>query len=103
MQLKESGLTSGFLQFTLPGSIEKRGGLIEAIHDENSFIFKGQNKRVREVLDFIQGRIATPQITTTAPPPSSPSVADEIAKLAKLRAEGALTEAEFDLLKSRLL
>jgi hypothetical protein len=42
-------------------------------------------------------------IPAPAAPPQSVSVADEIAKLAKLKDEGLLTEAEFDAQKKKLL
>jgi hypothetical protein len=36
-------------------------------------------------------------------PPTPPSVADELAKLARLREEGVLSDEEFEEQKSRLL
>ena len=38
IQFKKSGLTSGYLQFTLPGGVESRGGVFQAANDENTFI-----------------------------------------------------------------
>ena len=38
-----------------------------------------------------------------APPPGSPSLADQVAQLAELRAQGVLTEEEFAAAKRRLL
>ena len=45
----------------------------------------------------------TAPVVVQRPHPASPSVADEIAKLAKLREQGILTEAEFTSAKARLL
>ncbi len=108
IQLKEAGLTSGYIQFTLPGGNESRGGLMAATKDENSFLFRSsQNAAIRKAKEYIDARSGPTLLTAAsaappATPPASPSIADEIAKLAKLKESGALTDAEFDLLKARL-
>lgn len=106
IQLKEAGLTSGYIQFTLPGGNESRGGLMAATKDENSFLFRSsQNRAIRDVREYIDGRCGQAQIAMAAgpaPEAPSPSVADELLKLAKLKESGALTSAEFDMLKARL-
>lgn len=49
IQLKKSGLTSGYLQFTLPGGVESRGGVFQAASDENTFMFAGNNKLAEKI------------------------------------------------------
>ena len=39
MQHKKAGLTSGYLQFTIPGGNESKGGVFSAASDENTFMF----------------------------------------------------------------
>ncbi|WP_227999757.1 SHOCT domain-containing protein [Mycolicibacterium sp. P1-5] len=47
--------------------------------------------------------IAKEKATVSAPAPESVSVADELAKLAKLRDDGVLTPDEFAAQKAKLL
>ena len=44
IQFKQSGFTSGYLQFTIPGGNESRNGIFDAAIDENTFMFTGQNE-----------------------------------------------------------
>ena len=106
IELKKAGMmTNGYIQFTLPGGNESRGGVFAATKDENSFMFKGgaNNKRVVEIKGFIEERMG-PSRQLAAPATVSPSsAADEIAKLAKLRDQGILSEEEFASAKAKLL
>ena len=100
IQFKKSGLTSGYLQFTIPGGNESRAGVFAAASDENSFMFVRQNDLAIEIKEYIEGRIQElrkPQAS------SSSIVADEIQKLADMRAKGILSEEEFQAAKRRLL
>lgn len=102
IQFKESGMVSGYLQFTLVGGRESTGGVLAAAEDENSFMFRGQNKLMRDIKDYIEQQRA---LLHAAPAVSAPSgsIADEIAKLKALHDQGVLTASEFDKAKSRLL
>ena len=92
-------MTVGYIQFGIVGAIEAGGGLMNATQDENSVIFEKRDleafKRLRDIVER--------RTEETRKPPSSASAADEIAKLAELRAAGHLTDAEFQTLKSKLL
>jgi uncharacterized membrane protein YdbT with pleckstrin-like domain len=60
-------------------------------------------KVIYEESEKNKNRMYAPR-ATSAPPPSGPaSVADELAKLDRLRADGVLTEEEFRAQKARLL
>lgn len=107
VQLKEAGFTTGYLQFGVKGGIEGVGGAVEAIYDENTFLFGGlfdgkngeKNKIANEVANFIREKISTKSEPAT---PSSPSLADELSKLKNLKDDGVLTESEFESAKARL-
>jgi len=70
-----------------------------------SFATKSPQPKVlaamKPVLDALNSRVQSPPPAPVAAPPSS--VADELAKLAKLKADGLLTEEEFAAQKARLL
>lgn len=101
IQFKKSGITSGYLQFTVPGGNESKAGLTAAPYDENSFIFRGKNEKALEIKEYIEERIQqlrNPRVTS-----SGPSLSDELQKLADLKAQGILSEEEFQTAKRRLI
>lgn len=75
--------------------------------DENSFLFRAsQIAAIREAKYCTESR-ADPTLLPLLcrplqPPPPSASIADEIAKLPKLKDAGALTYTEIDALRARL-
>jgi hypothetical protein len=104
VQLKPAGWAiNGFISFTLAGAIEDRRGFgaqtWDAAKDENSVVF---TKQQQPAFEAIREAIETAK---TAPTTSGQpvSVADELAKLARLRDAGALSDAEFEAQKARLL
>lgn len=58
------------------------------------------NKRASEIKDYIEARVQD-----THPPrqTASSGLSEELQKLAGLKAQGALSDAEFDAAKKRLL
>jgi hypothetical protein len=104
VQFKEAGAVfSGFLQFTIAGGNESRGGLLAAVKDENTFVFAHTKnnilaKEIKEYIDAAVRKARTPQ--GSAAPSSLP---DELLKLAKLREQGALSEVEFQAAKKKLI
>jgi len=101
IQFKKSGLTKGYLQFTLPGGNESKRGVYAAVSDENTFMFAGQNKIAIEIKDYIEKRmheLRQPQSTT-----SNHSIADELQKLVDIKAKGILSEEEFQAAKRRII
>ena len=90
---KKSGFVCGYLQFTIPGSIEGRGDVIDTVMNENSFMFKGQNELAQEIKNYVEKRIQELHRPQTVP--SSGSIADELQKLADLKTKGILSEEEF--------
>ena len=104
VQFKEAGAVfSGYLQFTIPGGNESRGGILAATKDENTFMFAHakNNSMAREIKEFIDGAVRksrAPQSSATAA-----SLPDEIQKLAQLKEQGILSEDEFQAAKRKLI
>jgi hypothetical protein len=113
VQWKPAGpFVNGFIAFSAAGGTERRSKFgsqtYSAVTDENSVLFTTRQKTAFEELrkaveaaiaaHHTPGALAAP----TGPPPPA-SIADELTKLAALRDQGALTEAEFQQQKQRLL
>jgi hypothetical protein len=104
IQMKEaSAFFNGFLQFTISGGVESTRGLLAATRDENTVMFNAKNNALaRQIKGFIQWEIdrlhARPQ-----PVANVSSISEELARLADLRAQGVLSDDEFNTLKKRLL
>jgi hypothetical protein len=65
--------------------------------------FDGARKRVAQLSQLIDEAHRRDSSPTTSAPSANESVADELRKLADLRTEGVLTDAEFAALKAKLL
>lgn len=113
VQWKPAGpFVNGFIQFSAAGGNERRSKFgsqtTSAVNDENSVLFTTRQRAAFEDLRAaVEAAIAnhhTPgALAAPAGPPPPASVADELAKLAALRDQGALTETEFQQQKTRLL
>lgn len=102
IQFKKGGLTNGYLQFSLPGGNESKGGVFAATKDENTFMFKPRdNEQAQKIRDFIEARIQAARSPMAVSP--QPSLADELKKLAELRDMGVLSEQEFLDAKQKLI
>lgn len=102
IQFKEAGLMfSGYMQFTLPGGNESKGGLFAAASDENTFMFiKDVNDEMKKAKIFIQDKIDNHGKVSHTP---SSSMADELIKLKSLKDSGAITDEEFNEMKSKVM
>ncbi len=95
-------LTNGFIQFAPTGGIETKRGLMKQTQDENTVMFRqSANELVGKIKDYVEGQMARGMRQGT--PEDRTSVADELQKLAALRASGILSEEEFQSQKARLL
>lgn len=112
IQFKEAGaFFSGYLQFTILGGNESRGGIFDAATDENTFMFTSSdpnaNETARKIKAYIERQInalhAPPPATISTPPPATGGLVEELKKLATLRDQGILTDEEFQQAKQRLL
>ena len=95
---------NGFLQFTIPGGNESKGGIFAAVKDENTFVFSHKadsNEKAIKIKEYID--TAVKSLRTTSRPSATHSVAAELEKLAALRDSGILTPAEFEDAKRKVL
>ncbi|MDQ7794107.1 MAG: SHOCT domain-containing protein [bacterium] len=102
IQLKRAGmLTNGYIQFSFLGGAETKGGLFDAVSDENTVMFNiSQQPAFLKAKEMIEAGIERSRRATSAP---QVSVADEITKLAQLVEQGFLTREEFEAKKKQLL
>lgn len=92
----------GYIQLSIMGGIENRGGAVGAAADENSVLFDTADQPAFEVMaETIKEAIHQKHQPVMMAAPVSQ--ADEIAKLADLRDRGALTEEEFVAAKRALI
>ena len=74
--------------------------------NENSFTFDTSvqsNEKMREVADYVRGRVNAIKKGATQKQESQISLADEIKKFKDLLDMGAITQEEFDAKKKQLL
>ena len=99
VQLKMAGLTAGYIQLSLQGGREAKGGLFQSTKDENSVHFyQGKNKQFQEAKAIIEERIEA----SLGGAPATSNL-DELKKLAELKEAGVITEDEFEKKKKELL
>jgi len=102
VQLKKAGLVAGYLQLTLKGGSEAKGGLFQSAIDENTINFQawGENNQLFiEAKEIIERNI----LKTENSGHKETSKADELEKYAKLKEKGIITEEEFQAKKKQLL
>ncbi len=101
VQFKGAGLTAGYIQFTLMGGLEAKGGVFQAGRDENSISFyKGSQKQFEQAKELIEERR---RAITAREAVAAPSAAEELARFADLHKQGVLTDEEFAAKKKQLL
>ncbi len=104
VQFKEAGAVfSGYLQFTIPGGNESKGGIFAATKDENTFMFAQakNNAQAKEIKEYIDGAIRRSRAPQAAVPVTN--LSDELLKLGQLRGKGVLSEDEFQAAKKKLI
>lgn len=105
IEFKEGGnIVNGYIQFTVPGGIERRGGLFGkdgAVKDENTVMFqKKHNDIAKEIKLYIENRIATkyqPSVNSKVDGP------EEIRQYKQLYDDGIITKEEFEAKKKEIL
>lgn len=102
IQFKKPGVATGYIQFAIRGGSEAKGGVREAVKDENTITFQ-RGRRWEEARDIIQWRIDHVKAAMRHPAAAQRDMAAQLSDLARLRETGALTDAEFQAAKSRLL
>jgi hypothetical protein len=103
VQFKRAGLTVGFIQLTLKGGVEAKGGAFEAVTDENTVTF-GTEEKTREfekAKSIIEQKIIS--ANSTSPASSNNNDLDQLEKLASLKEKGIISEEEFQAKKKMIL
>ncbi|WP_420805077.1 SHOCT domain-containing protein [Lacticaseibacillus nasuensis] len=103
VQLKKPGLTNGYIQFSVMGGNESRGGVFSATQDENTVMFAGK-KTLDDMIELQQ--IVEEKIKEAHQPygvVKQTSDLDELKKLKDLLDAGAVTQEEFDAKKKQIL
>ena len=104
IQHKRAGFTNGYLQFTLPGGNESRGGVFSAAGDEDTFMYsKAIESRVDAAKAFIEERMNALKKLSPSQPSTGRGLVDELARLGELRQQGLLSDEESTAAKRRLL
>ena len=107
IQMKPGGMFSaGYIVFSYAGSKPYSGGMLAATEDPDAFFFaQNLNEQVAsfksKVEKIMRDSKQTPQ--TPSPSNSSGTLADELCKLAELKQQGILSQAEFEAAKKKLL
>lgn len=98
IQIKRPGLTAGYIQFSLPGGIEARGGVFNAVSDENTVSFNGEGdyKKALEIKEYIEKANSSSEKSIF-------SDANEIEKFHDLMKKGIITEKEFNQKKKKII
>ena len=101
VQWKPAGWAwNGFIQFTVPGGNKQA---TRAAKDENSVMFTKKQmpefERLRAAIDEAIVRQHAPQAADS----SEGSITDELTKLAALRDQGVITDADFEAGKAKVL
>lgn len=103
IQIKKPGLTSGYIQFSITGGNESKGGVFEATADENTVMFVGKNslKEMQELKTYIESKITALHVPQSAK--ASLSGPEEIKRYKELLDQGILTREEFEKKKNQIL
>ena len=103
VQFKKPGLgTVGYIQFSFLGGGETKGGIRDAVRDENTILFKGGKVEA----DFVKAKelIDTYRSRLRGEGSAGGSVGlGDLEHLAQLRDRGILTEEEFTAKKKQIL
>ena len=101
VQLKKPGMMHGYLQFSINGSVEAKGDVMQLLKDENTIVFSG--KHLDDMLE-LKYLIETSHAPVTIASTSSPvSDASQIKEFKALLDDGIISQEEFDQKKKQLL
>lgn len=97
-------LSETYIQFTLPGGIESRGGFTQAISDENTVLFKKSQLEDFKILkDLIHKYIDMDFNCDKNIRNQKENAIDILERLANLKENNAITEEEYNAKKQELL
>lgn len=99
IQIKEPRLTTGYIQFAYSGASESKGGVLDAVKDENTITFL--KKELDQAIE-LKNLLETLQNEDNSVMTKS-SDAEELIKYKQLLDDGILTQDEFDAKKKQIL
>ena len=100
IQIKAPRFTTGYIQFAYSGASESKGGIMDAVRDENTITFSSkkdleQAKELKAYIESLQNESSQPTTQSSA--------AAEILKFKELFDAGVITEEEFEAKKKQIL
>lgn len=107
VQLKKAGISRGYIQFIIPGALEKRSGITNGAIDENIIYF--ESKKYNEDAETIKLYIENYNLyknknnSTTVNQQVTKNKYDELRQLNGLLADGIISQEEFDKEKEKIL
>lgn len=104
IQLKKPGLvTSGYIQFSIAGGNESKGGLFDATTDENTVMFADKNtlRDMEELKSYIETKIS--ELNNPVVKSNSLTGAEEIKQYKELLDQNIITAEEFEKKKNQIL
>lgn len=103
IQLKKPGVTTGYIQFSQHGMMESKGGVTDAVTDENTILFSSKKDyaQAQELKAYIE-RVQAKQNQSPSVEVKS-SDADELLKFKQLLDAGAINEDEYEAKKKQIL
>jgi hypothetical protein len=104
VQLRQARVFSdGFIRFMVDGSPEFRGGLQNAMRDENAVTFGRRQTREFNIVRAAVEQHITAHHGGARSGAGEPDIAEQIRKLGELRDQKLITEQEFEAKKAELL
>lgn len=106
VQLKKAGFSRGYIQFIMPGAIEKRSGITNGAIDENIVYF--ESKKYNEDAETIKLYIENYNLyknnnSTTTNQQVAKNRYDELRQLNDLLNDGIISQEEFNKEKEKIL
>lgn len=108
VQIKDSGLKQGYIQFSIAGGIESRGGLSSSYYDENSVVWSqiggsSRNNEAHQIKEYIFKKKRELASSVNVSYQTANSDSDEIEKLWGLLQKGIISNDEFESKKKKIL
>ena len=104
VQFKLAGAVNGYIQFSVLGGNEAKGGVTQAAYDENSIMYRMKEQELANRLKkLVEGKIREAQASKESPPQNVKSIAEQIREFKELLDLGAISHEEYDKKKSQLL
>lgn len=103
MQMKPAATMSGYILFSHADSHPFEGGIVEASHYPDAFIFGQESNEEVASFKWKVEQLMHEFKQHPAPNPPKGNLAEELRSLAELKQQGLLTEEEFEAAKKKLL